>query len=94
MLFPVFLTDQRVYFDFRDRFFVMGRLRIVDRDLAFAWPGRFGYRGLEVLLQCGYPTLLSQAEQETLTGSALNFVTLGPRPILIGFGDHLSHRMG
>jgi hypothetical protein len=48
MLFPVFLADQRVYSDFRDRFFVTGGLRIVDRDLAIAWPGRFGYRSLEV----------------------------------------------
>lgn len=62
---------------------LMGLLRIVDRDLAIVWPGRFGYRGLEALHEHGYQTVLIPDEQEALIGSALNFVTLGPRQILM-----------
>jgi len=62
---------------------LMGMLRIVDRDLAIAWPGRFGHRGLEALQERGYQTVLIPDEQEALIGSALNFVTLGPRQILM-----------
>jgi len=68
VLFPVFLTDQRVYSDIRDRFFVMGRLRIVDRDWTFAWPGRFGYRGLEALHERGYQAVLIPDEVMRLRG--------------------------
>ena len=61
----------------------VGTLRIVDRDLAMAWPGRFGHRDLEALHERGYQTVLIPDEQEALIGSVLNFVTLGPRQILM-----------
>jgi N-dimethylarginine dimethylaminohydrolase len=66
---------------------LMGILRIVDRDLAVAWPGRFGYRGLEALQERGYRVVLIPDEQEALHGSALNFVTLGPRRIVMPAGN-------
>ena len=65
---------------------LMGMLRIADRDLAIAWPGRLAIRGVEALRSRGYRVLFlpdgSAAERTT----ALNFVTLGPGRILMAEG--------
>ena len=65
---------------------LMGMLRIADRDLAIAWPGRLAIRGVEALRSRGYGVLFlpdgSAAERTT----ALNFVTLGPGRILMAEG--------
>jgi N-dimethylarginine dimethylaminohydrolase len=65
---------------------LMGMLRIADRDLAIAWPGRLAIRGAEALRSRGYRVLFlpdgSGAERTT----ALNFVTLGPGRILMAEG--------
>jgi arginine deiminase len=62
---------------------LMGQLRFADRDLAIGWPGRVPYAGIEALRARGYTTLFLPNEKEAVQGFALNFVTLGPRQILM-----------
>jgi arginine deiminase len=69
---------------------LMGQLRIVDRDLAFYWPGRFHEVGLRALEACGYRVQRIPDEEEATRGFALNFVTLAPRAILLPTGCPVS----
>lgn len=62
---------------------LMGQLRLADRDLAIAWPGRVPYAAVEALRTWGYSVLFLPSEEEAVRGFALNFVTLGPRRILM-----------
>jgi arginine deiminase len=66
---------------------LMGQLRFGDRDLAIAWPGRVPYAAVEALRGRGYEVLLLPSEGEAVGGFALNFVTLGPRSILMTSGN-------
>lgn len=66
---------------------LMGMLRIVDRDLAIAWPTRLAVRGVEALRARGYHVAFLPDVRESLTNSAFNFVTLGPRTILMSSGN-------
>jgi N-dimethylarginine dimethylaminohydrolase len=66
---------------------LMGMLRIVDRDLALAWPTRFVHRGVEALRARGYQVLFLPDEREARDNHAFNFVTLGPREILMPAGN-------
>ena len=66
---------------------LMGMLRIVDRDLAIAWPLRFVHRGAEALKRHGIQVALIPDEAEAIYNAALNFVVLGPREILIAAGN-------
>jgi arginine deiminase len=66
---------------------LMGMLRIVDRDLAIAWPTRFVHRGVEALRERGYRVLFLPDERESRDSHAFNFVTLGPRRILMPAGN-------
>ncbi len=72
---------------------LMGTLRIVDRDLAFAWPGRVPYVTVEALRSYGFSVHLMPDEREVISGSALNFVTLGPRSVLMAAGNPRSARL-
>jgi arginine deiminase len=69
---------------------LMGQLRIVDHDLAFYWPGRFYDDGIRALASRGYRTLPAPDPEEAERGFALNFVTLGPREILMPTGCPVS----
>jgi len=69
---------------------LMGMLRIVDRDLAVAWPTRLAYAAVETLRECGYRVHFLPEQSEALDGAALNFVTLGPRRILMPAGNPVS----
>lgn len=62
---------------------LMAMLRIVDRDLAIAWPRRLAQAAVEILRDRGYYVSLLPDEMEAATRSALNFVTLEPRKILM-----------
>ncbi len=62
---------------------LMGVLRFADRDLAIAWPRRVPYAAVEALRKHGYDVLFLPDEGEAVRGMALNFVTLGPRRILM-----------
>ena len=62
---------------------LMGMLRLVDRDLALAWPRRLVHRGVEALQERGYTVAFIPDEAEAEWGHALNVVTLAPRRILM-----------
>ncbi|GAB4538702.1 MAG: arginine deiminase family protein [Anaerolineae bacterium] len=66
---------------------LMGQLRFADRDLAIGWPGRLSQATMEALEAHGYRLALIPDEAEAIEGSALNFVTLGPRRILMPEGN-------
>ncbi len=66
---------------------LMGQLRFADRDLAIAWPGRVPHAAIEALRARGYTVLFLPDEDEAIDGMALNFVTLGPREILMPAGN-------
>jgi N-dimethylarginine dimethylaminohydrolase len=69
---------------------LMGQLRIADRDLAVAWPGRVPYAAIEALRSRGCRVLFLPDEEEAKRGMALNFVTLGPRRILMPSGNDVT----
>jgi N-dimethylarginine dimethylaminohydrolase len=66
---------------------LMGVLRIVDRDLAVAWPGRIPPEAAAALCERGFALLEPPAGPELDEGRAMNFVTLGPRRILMPAGN-------
>ena len=66
---------------------LMGMLRFADRDLALAWPQRLAFTAVETLRQRGYRVQFLPEEGEATNGFALNFVTLGPRSILMPAGN-------
>jgi len=66
---------------------LMGLLRIVDRDLAFGWPGAVPPAAAAALRARGVALLEPPPGPELDDGRALNFVTLGPRRILMPDGN-------
>ena len=66
---------------------LMGMLRIADKDLGLAYPNRLVHRGVEALKHCGYKVGFVPDTEELINGSALNFVCLGPREILMPAGN-------
>jgi arginine deiminase len=69
---------------------LMGQLRFADRDLAIAWPGRVPFAAVEALRDRGYSVLFLPDEAEAIKGFALNFVTLGPRNVLMSAGNPIT----
>jgi N-dimethylarginine dimethylaminohydrolase len=66
---------------------LMGQLRFADNDLAFAWPGRVPFAAVDTLREKGYRVLFLPHEGEATLGMSLNFVTIGPRRILMASGN-------
>ncbi len=66
---------------------LMGMLRFVDRDLAIAWPKRLAHTAVDSLKEHSYRVAFIPDEIEAAQNSALNFVTLGPRQILMAAGN-------
>lgn len=66
---------------------LMGQLRFAGPGLAVAWPGRVPYAAVNAIQTRGYVVLLLPDEDEARSGMALNFVTLGPRRILMPAGN-------
>ncbi len=66
---------------------LMGMLRIVDRDLAIAWPTRLAVRAVEALQQRGYRVIFLPDVREAMHNAAFNIVTLGPRAVLMAAGN-------
>jgi len=66
---------------------LMGMLRIADADLAIAWPRRTPHAAVMALRERGYQVAFLPGEDEAETNKALNFVTLGPRKILMPGGN-------
>ena len=71
---------------------LMGTLRIVDRDLAIAWPGRTPFAAVRALREQGYAVRFLPDEEEARQGFALNIVTLGPRRALMPAGNPITQR--
>jgi arginine deiminase len=69
---------------------LLGVLNFADCDLAVAWPGRVPYRAVEAVRERGYEVLWLPDEAEARQGMALNFVTLGPRHVLMPAGCPLT----
>jgi arginine deiminase len=65
---------------------LMGMLRIPDRDLAIAWPGRLAVTAVQALRARGYRVLFLPEGPTAERNTALNFVTLGPGRILMADG--------
>lgn len=70
---------------------LMGMLRFADRDLALAWPRRTPFAAVEALRARGYQVAFLPDEHEPAQNRAFNFVTLGPRRILM-VGDNPTTR--
>lgn len=66
---------------------LMGQLRFLDSDLAVGWPTRLSVVAVEALKDRGYAVLFLPDEEEALNGFALNFVTVGPREIVLPAGN-------
>ncbi|MFQ5420049.1 MAG: dimethylarginine dimethylaminohydrolase family protein, partial [Anaerolineae bacterium] len=66
---------------------LMGMLRIVAGDLAIGWPYRLAHRAHDALRAHGCQVAFIPDETEAEQGMALNFVTLGPRHILMPAGN-------
>lgn len=69
---------------------LMGQLRFADRDLAVVWPGRVPHAAVQALQSRGFQVLFLPDEEEAKHGMALNFVTLGPRRILMPGGNDVT----
>lgn len=66
---------------------LIGTIRVVDHDLAFAWPGRVPYEAVETLRKRGHTVTFIEDLDEVSRGFCLNFVTLGPRWIVMPKGN-------
>ena len=66
---------------------LMGMLRFADRDLALAWPNRLSNSTVASIKKAGYEVHFIPDEVEATQGFALNFVTLGPRQIMMPSGN-------
>ena len=62
---------------------LMGMLRIVDEDLAIGYPLRVVHRAVEALKGEGYQVAFTPATEEAASHAGFNFVTIGPREILM-----------
>ena len=65
---------------------LMGMLRILDKDLAVAWPRRTPFRAVEALQERGYEVVFLPDGDEPARNRAINFVTVGPRKVLMVAG--------
>ena len=66
---------------------LMGTLRFVDRDLAISWRIRTPKAAVEALQSHGFTVSFIPDEDEAIHGLALNFVTLGPKRIVMPAGN-------
>jgi N-dimethylarginine dimethylaminohydrolase len=65
---------------------LMGMLRFADRDLAIAWPRRTPHGAVLALREHGYEVAFLPEADDDAMNRAMNFVTLGPRKILMNGG--------
>jgi len=65
----------------------MGMMRIADKDLAFCWPRRTPFAAVDALRNHGYEVAFPPLSDDPQSYRAMNFVTLGPRKILLAAGN-------
>ena len=68
----------------------MGILRFADHNLAIAWPDRLASSAVDAIRANGYDLHFIPDTHEATTGFALNFVTLGPRKVLMPAGNPIN----
>jgi N-dimethylarginine dimethylaminohydrolase len=71
---------------------LMGILRFPAPDLALTWPYRLAWRAVETIRARGFQIAYIPDEGEATQGGALNFVTLGPRKILLAAGNPITQK--
>ena len=71
----------------------MGMLRIVDHDLAVAWPRRTPFSTVRALEERGYRVIWLPEEDDATLNRGLNFVTIAPRRILMLAGYEAVQRV-
>lgn len=71
---------------------LQGMLRFADHNLALAWPVRLAYHAVEALKTAGYRVEFLPNVEESVHNAAFNFVTLGPRRILMADGNPKTQR--
>lgn len=82
-----------VYFDMPiGAMHLQGLLRFADHTLALAWPVRIAYAAVETLRADGYHVAFLPDVAEAIHNAAFNFVTLGPRKILMAAGNPVTQR--
>lgn len=64
----------------------MGMLRIADKNLAICWPRRTALATVRALEERGFQVVFPPLEDNSPSYRAMNFVTLGPRRILMVAG--------
>jgi N-dimethylarginine dimethylaminohydrolase len=69
---------------------LMGILRFLAHDLVLAWPYRLAWRAVEAIKKHGYQVRYIPDEAEASHGGALNFVTLGPKEVLMAAGNPIT----
>lgn len=71
---------------------LQGMVRFADHDLALAWPVRLAYHAVEALKTAGYRVEFLPDVDESIHNAAFNFVTLGPRKILMAAGNPVTQQ--
>lgn len=71
---------------------LQGMLRFAALNLALAWPVRLAYAAVETLRAEGYRVEFLPDVSEAIHNAAFNFVTLGPRKILLAAGNPVTQR--
>ena len=66
---------------------LMGMLRVLDRDLAVAWPRRTPHRAVEALRAQGVRVAFLPDADDAQANRGLNVVALGPRRVLMPAGN-------
>jgi N-dimethylarginine dimethylaminohydrolase len=69
---------------------LMGILRFLAHNLVLAWPYRLAWRAVEEIRKHGYQVCYIPDEAEAAHGGALNFVTLGPKEVLMAAGNPIT----
>lgn len=71
---------------------LQGMVRFATHNLALAWPVRLAYHAVEALRSAGYRVEFLPDVSEAIHNAAFNFVTLGPRKILLAAGNPVTQR--
>jgi N-dimethylarginine dimethylaminohydrolase len=66
---------------------LMGVLRFIDRDFVLVWSSRLAWKAVNTLKDNGYQVYNIPDVSEADGNGALNFITLGPREILMASGN-------
>lgn len=71
---------------------LQGMVRFAAHNLALAWPVRLAYHAVEALRDAGYRVEFLPDVSEAIHNAAFNFVTLGPRKILLAAGNPVTQQ--